>query len=113
MKSDLRHRMGEAHERYLADMLGGRQTRGSGNQFNNPMDGRQNRYEDRCAFAFDGKSTLGKSIGVSLDMWNKAVDQAHGERPMLGLRFYSTERLSVGLDLIVVTADDFVEVLGG
>lgn len=113
MKGNLRHRMAENHERYLAQVLGGRKAPGSGSGFANPMDGRQNRYNQACAFAWDGKSTLAKSIGVSLDMWEKAVEQAHGERPMLALRFYTSERLSVGLDLVTLKLDDFVEVLGG
>lgn len=111
MKDNLRHRMGNDHEQYLADVLKGRKTRGSGNQFANPCDGRQNRYESGMAFAWDGKSTLGKSIGVSRAMWAKLEEQAHGERPLLPLRFYNTERLAVGLDLVVLTLDDFLELV--
>lgn len=113
MKDNLRHRMAEDHERYLADVLRGRKTRGSGNQFANPCDGRQNRYETGMAFAWDGKSTLGKSISVSRAMWDKLEEQAHGERPLLPLRFYNTERLSVGLDLVVLDLDDFIELVEG
>lgn len=109
MKDDLRHRMGEAHEKHLAMMLNGRKTRGSGNQFANPLDGRMNRYTSGMAFAWDGKSTLGKSIGVTRAMWEKLAEQAHGERPLLPLRFYDTERLRVGLDLVVMRLDDLVE----
>ena len=104
-------RMGDAHEAFLVDLLGGRQTRGSGNQWHNPMDGRQNRLTVPYAFAWDGKSTLGKSIGVSLSMWDKAVEQAGGERPMLGLRWYANERLDVVRDLLVVDPYDMSEIL--
>jgi hypothetical protein len=45
-------------------------------------------------------------------MWRKAVEQAGGERPMLALRFYDTDRLAVGEDLVVVRLHDFVELLG-
>lgn len=103
--------MSDAHEVDLVEAFGGRRTRGSGNQFNNPMDGRLNRYTDDLAFAWDGKSTLGKSISVTLEMWRKACEQALGERPMLALRWYATERLRLALDLIVVSKDDFVELL--
>lgn len=113
MKDNLRHRMGEAHERDLALLLHGRKTRGSGNQFANPCDGRQNRYESGMAFAWDGKSTLGNSIGVSRAMWAKLEEQAHGERPLLPLRFYDTERLAVGLDLAVLKLDDLLELVEG
>jgi hypothetical protein len=75
------------------------------------MDGRNNRLTVPYAFAWDGKSTLGRSIGVSLSMWDKAVEQAGGERPMLGLRFYANERLDVLRDLVVVNAYDMSEML--
>jgi hypothetical protein len=65
----------------------------------------------RFAFAWDGKSTLGKSVGVSRVMWEKAKEQAGGERPALPLRFYDNERLDVGEDLIVLGLDDFAELL--
>lgn len=107
----LTHRMGAAHEQFLAVTLGGRQAKGSGNQWRDQMDGRHNRLTEQFAYAWDGKSTLGKSIGVSRAMWEKAREQAGGERPMLGLRWYDNESLEVGLDLVVVSAYDLSEML--
>jgi hypothetical protein len=101
--------MGRKHEEYIASVLGARRNRGSGNQWANQMDGRQNRYERDVAFAFDAKSTLGKSITITRAMWEKAVEQSHGERPMIPLRWYDTERLKVGLDLVVITVNDLLE----
>ncbi len=103
--------MSDKHEEFLVDLLGGRRTRGSGNQFNNQMDGRHDRHAVECAFAWDGKSTLGKSISITREMWEKAEEQSHGERPLIALRFYDTDRLDVGLDLIAVSAEDFAELL--
>ena len=103
--------MSDRHEDFLVDLLGGRKTRGSGNQFANPMDGRHNRYEDTMAFAWDGKSTLGNSIGVTRTMWEKAQEQALGERPMIALRWYLNERLTDAIDLIAIDANDFAELL--
>lgn len=103
--------MSDAHEIALVEALGGRRTRGSGNQAANPMDGRHSRSRTSCAFAWDGKSSLAASISVSRTMWDKAVEQAQGERPMVALRFYDTERLAVGLDLVAVTLADFSELL--
>jgi hypothetical protein len=103
--------MSDAHEVLLAQLLGGRRTKGSGNQFNDAMDGRNRRYDQAYAFAWDGKSTLGKSVGVTREMWEKAQRQAGGEMPMLALRWYDNERLAVGLDLIAVEFPDFLEVL--
>lgn len=103
--------MGDAHEDAIADLLGGRQSRGSGNQWQNPIDGRQSRRHRLYAFAWDCKSTLAKSMSVSLAMWDKAREQAGGERPMIPIRFYADEKLRVTRDLIVVDANDFAEVL--
>lgn len=107
----LNKKMGDAHEAFLCDLLGGRQTKGSGNQWTNPMDGRGNRLTEGFAFAWDGKSTLGQSVAVSRNMWQKAREQAGGERPMVAVRFYDNEALDVHADLIAVNAHDFAEVL--
>ena len=111
----LKKTCGDMHEAFLLDLLGGTQSPGSGNQWHRPMDGRQDRREQEFAFAWDGKSTLAKSHSVTLDMWNKAVEQSGGERPMLGLRWYPTERPSVtnrdGLDLVCLRADDLAALL--
>lgn len=107
----MRKDMGDRHEEHLVNRLGGRRSKGSGNQWHNQMDGRHNRYTESFAFAWDGKSTTKASIGVSLAMWEKAQEQAGGERPMLALRWYPTERPSVenrdGVDLVVISLDDF------
>lgn len=104
-------KMSDAHEDWLVDLLGGRKTKGSGNQWHNPMDGRHSSRTMHYAFAWDGKSTFAKSIGVSLEMWDKAKEQAGGERPLLPLRFYADERLRVRLDLVCLAAEDFAEIL--
>lgn len=110
MKRLTTRHMSDKHEEDLVALLGGRRTPGSGNQFNNAMDGRHRRHDEPYPFAWDGKSTLGKSVGVSREMWAKAVEQAGDERPMLALRWYDGERLNPTLDLLVVDAHDFAEV---
>lgn len=107
----LNHKMGEAHENFLVRLLGGRKSRGSGNQWRDQMDGRHDRMSQRFAFAWDGKSTLAKSQSISREMWAKAREQAGGERPLLAVRFYDTEKLDVGEDLVVLSIHDFVEML--
>lgn len=107
----LAKKMGDAHEQHLVEVFGGRQTRGSGNQANNPMDGRQNRYEQGCAFAWDGKSTRGKSLSISREMLDKAKEQAHGERPMISVRFYDDDRLRHFEDWHLVREDDLLELM--
>jgi hypothetical protein len=91
-------------------ILGGRRTRGSGNQFSDQMDGRHD--EGRWSFAWDGKSTLGNSVGVTPEMWDKAVEQSHGARPLLPLRWYSDWRLTPRLDLVVCDLHDLAEMVG-
>lgn len=109
---DLNRAMSKDHERDIAERLNGRQTRGSGNQWNGPMDGRQDRYRIRFAFAFDCKATRGESLGVGRRMWAKAVDQAGGERPCIPLRYYRNDRLSeIDPDLVVLDMNDFEELL--
>ena len=73
------------------------------------MDGRTDRRFESFAWAWDGKSTMGKSISVTREMLEKAVEQAGGERPMIALRFYDDERLRIYDDWILVKADDFLD----
>lgn len=107
--------MGDAHEAFLVGLFGGRQARGSGNQWRQPMDGRTSRKHKRFAFAWDGKSTLGKSLSIPLLMIRKAKEQAGGNRPMIGLRFYDSNTpfaLNPVEDWVAVKAQDMAEVLG-
>ena len=103
--------MSDAHEAFLAEIFDGSVNPGSGSHWRNPIDGRQDRMAVEYSFAWDGKSTYGKSIGVDLAMWNKARMQAGGDRPMLALRWYENEKLDVKRDLVVVSAHDFAEIL--
>lgn len=107
----LTKRMANSHESDVAVLFGGRRTRGSGNQFNNPADGRLSRYRALFAFAWDCKSTRAASISVSRKTWEKLREQAGAERPMLPLRFYDTDTLKVGLDLAVIEMDDLRELV--
>lgn len=104
--------MSDRHEDFLAELYGGRKTKGSGNQFNGQMDGRNRRYEQAHALAWDGKATQGKSIGISREMWTKAVEQSHGEIPLVALRWYgSGYGLRPELDLVALDAHDFAAIL--
>lgn len=111
MTRTLNQVMGDLHEQHLAETLGMRQTAGSGNQWRDPIDARHNRLDSEYAFAVDGKSTLAKSISITRAMWEKAVEQAGGERPMLGLRFYDDGARKVHADLAACDLLDFAELL--
>jgi hypothetical protein len=103
--------MSDAHEIFLADLFDGRRSVGSGNQANDQADGRNRVYDTIYPAAWDGKATLGKSHSVTLETWDKLVEQAHGLRPILALRWYADERLHVRRDLVVLDAHDFAEIL--
>lgn len=107
---DTTRAMSDPHEKFLADILGGRRTRNSGSLPNDPADGRNQRYDLPYALCWDGKATRHASASVSLATWDKLVEQAHGERPLLALRYYG-EQLRVVRDLAVLDMHDFVEVL--
>jgi hypothetical protein len=105
--------MARLHEEFLAELFGGRKSAGSGSQWQDQADGRNNRLTaPEFAFAWDGKSTLGKGITVDRAMLAKIREQAGGERPTIGLRFYGTEDLRrVDEDWILSTAEDYGELL--
>lgn len=108
---DLKRRMSDAHEAYVAKLLRTVRSPGSGNSFSKQMDGRQDTNLATYAFAFDCKATMAASQSISIDMWQKAVDQAHDEWPCIPLRFYRDDRLAKTVDLVVLSFDDFVELL--
>lgn len=104
--------MSARQEDDLVSVLGGSRMPNSGAQFTGQMDGKQEYRSGHYVFSWDAKSTLGKSIGVSLAMWDKAKEQAHWAQPAIPLRFYGDERLTkVRADLIVVSLDTFASVL--
>jgi len=99
--------MSDKHEAFLQQLFGGRITPGSGSSFANQMDVRNDRT-DPLPLAIDGKSTFGKSVGVTLEMWEKAVEQAGDLTPMLALRWYAKDNtLTPQRDLVVLDAHDF------
>lgn len=103
-----RKKMGDAHEKFLAKLFGGRMSRGSGNQWREPADGRHD-HHDPYAFAWDGKSTQTPSISITRAMIDKIIEQAGGERPMIGLRWYDNYALDVAYDWVAVKAEDLSE----
>lgn len=104
-------KMSDAHEKHLAEVFNGRQTRGSGNQFVEQTDVRQSHREKAVAFAMDGKSTRARSITIKRDDLDKLREQAHGERPMLPIRFYSDDRLRIFEDWDLLREDDMLELV--
>jgi len=101
----LNKRMGDKHEEDVAALLDGRVSRGSGNQWHNPMDGRTSEY------AWDCKSTLKQSMSISREMWEKARQQAGAHTPLLPVRFYDNEALDVGLDLALINIHDLAALI--
>jgi hypothetical protein len=107
-----RNKMADLHEQFLADLTGGRRSRASGATWQDPADGRNNRLTTEFAFAVEGKSTTTGSITVDRKMLAKLREQAGGERPLLGLRWYGTGDLQrIDEEWVAVTAEDFGELL--
>lgn len=102
-------KMSDLHEKFLAEVFGGRRTRGSGNQWRDQMDGKHNRMIEPFAFAWDGKATLAKSITITLDMIKKAREQSGGDEPMLALRWYANENLDVLEDWVLISPHTLAE----
>lgn len=102
-------RMGELHELFLAEINGGTKTTSSGNQWHDQGDGRDT-HDAPFAFCWDGKSTRGQQIAVTLAMIAKIREQSQGERPQIGLRWYANDALDqVTEDWIAIQAADFEE----
>lgn len=101
--------MGDKHEVFLAQVNGGTKTRASGSKWHDQGDGR-NAHDEPFAFCWDGKSTRGQQIAVTLAMIAKIREQAQGERPQIGLRWYGNDALDqVTEDWIAIPAADFEE----
>lgn len=104
--------MSDRHEHDLLVVLGGKGTLNSGATWRDPADGHQTLEDQHYRFAWDGKSTVGKSIGVSLEMWAKAVAQSRNLDTLIPLRFYANTRLTeVAADLVVIDLDVLAQVL--
>jgi hypothetical protein len=106
---DLSHK----HEVDIAEAFNGRISKASGSQWNGPADGRHSRYKTSVAFAWDCKAAMPgtKSISVTRAMLDKIEEQALGERPMIPLRFYSSERGAIEHDWIALKKDDLQELI--
>lgn len=101
--------LSDRHEAFVAEGLDGRVTAGSGSTFRDQADVRTQPDRGSFVWSADGKSTLGKSIGVSLAMLHKLVEQSHWARPLLPLRFYLDERLTRAEDWVALRWVDFLE----
>jgi hypothetical protein len=107
-----RNRMAELHEEFLAELFGGRVSKASGVTWKDQGDGENTRMTTEFAFTWDGKATRGQAIQVTREMIGKITEQAGGNRPALGLRYYDTDDLTeVGHDWVAISAADFAELL--
>jgi hypothetical protein len=103
--------MGRRHVEHVAEVLGIAPSAASGSKWQNPADGRS-AHDIPYPIAVECKSTRGKSLTETLDMIAKLREQALGENPVLPLRWYGTDDLSVVLeDWAAVPLDFLGEVL--
>jgi hypothetical protein len=101
-----RMKMGEAHEAHIAEVWGGARQRGSGSQWGNPTDVREDRTETEIAVAADGKSTTSQSISIRKADLHKLAEQAGGEIPVMPVRFYADYRLQDHEDWVLLRERD-------
>lgn len=113
MARELTQQMGDAHEVDISEWTKGIQQKSSGNQWHAQGDTKNGEFLVPYPITSDGKSTMGKMIAISRDMWDKIVDQTFNQNPALFLRFYRPDetRLTVDLDLAVTRAGFFTEIL--
>lgn len=103
-------KMSIRHETDLAETLDGTRTKNSGAVWNDQSDGHQLASEGHWRFAWDGKSTLGKSIGITRDMLTKLREQCRGLEPLLPLRWYRDDRLTeVDEDWVALELETFAQ----
>lgn len=110
-KKPTTRQMSDAQEEHIAEVFGVRRTRGSGNQWRDQMDDRSHRMDEAVAFAFDGKSTFGQSVGVKRSELDKATEQAHAERPVMAYRFYEDWTLKHFIDWYLLQENDLLELV--
>ena len=95
----------ELYEDFVARVLGGDKASRSTAHFHNPANAPTNGPADDFVFAWNTAATRSGSIEVSKAMWDRACQWAWGDRPMLALRFYDSQRVETSprLDLAVVS----------
>lgn len=105
--------LADLHETDVVELIGGRKTKSSGNQWNDPGDGRHDHRTEEFAFAWDCKAAMPgtKSVSITREMLGKIVEQAAAERPAIPIRFYETWRGDVTHDWIAIRIDDYAEML--
>ena len=108
---DIKAALSRKHEDDIAGWFGGSRHAGSGNQFTKQLDGKTG-FAGEWDFSWDCKAAMPgtSSITVTRTMIDKIVNQAHGRRLMLPMRFYDTERGDFldRHDLVAVRASDAI-----
>lgn len=96
----------------MAELLEGHLSKSSGNQWHDAADGKHKAHEE-FSFAWDCKCVLPgtKSLSISRDDLEKITEQARGRRPMMPLRYYTSERGDFDLDFVVIRLHDVAEML--
>lgn len=113
MPRTLSQQMSDAHEADNAEWIEGVLQKASGSQWHRQGDTKNGEHLVAFPITSDCKSTMGKSISITREMWAKIVEQTFNQNPALFLRFYRPDetRLTVDLDLAVVQAGLFTEIL--
>jgi hypothetical protein len=105
-------KMSDRHEDDLVAILGGERTRNSGAVWSDQADVHQTGLDQHYRFTMDGKSTLGKGITITREMIAKLREQSRGLDPLLPLRWYLDDRLTmVDEDWVALDLETFQAML--
>lgn len=103
----------EAHERDLQERLGLSATINSGNQFHDSGDARDNDGHSSWPLWVDGKYTAAKSYSVRRDEVDSMRHRAEmlGKRFALAIRFFDARNPRLCADYMLITLEDYEEML--
>jgi hypothetical protein len=105
-------KMSDSHEMWVKDQIQGGLTKGSGSQWHAQLDAKNGTRDIPFPIGAEAKATLGKSLSITRDLWDKIREQCFGEIPTWWGRFYRDENLHiVDLDLVAMEAEDFRKIL--
>jgi hypothetical protein len=110
MANDIKLKLSRRHEIYIHGLIGGHNTKSSGNQWHDAADGKTDPYGE-LSVAWDCKAAMPgtKSMSTSRDDLIKIREQARGRKFAMPMRWYETERGAVEFDMMLIPLDDYME----
>lgn len=116
----IRHKLFNRHEKEFAALIpGGQRTIASGSKLEkHDVFTEKNAVNDHWRFLYELKYTQKKSYSFKFEEWKALQEYSvlRGERPAWAIRFYGddldrAENVEVLADMVLVSVDDWVEIL--